>query len=65
MRVAVNRRGKIEVFTDKNDVCFSCSNQTDCPLVEALRSEIVILHYEEIDINQCGLFRKRLNNVKN
>ncbi len=65
MRVAVNKYGGIEVFTDTKDACFSCENKTDCPLVEALRAEIVILHYAEIDIQRCGLFRRSVTNVKN
>jgi hypothetical protein len=59
MRVEVNKYGKIDVFTDINDLCYSCENNTDCPLVEALRADIVFLHYEEIDIKKCGLYRKK------
>lgn len=59
MRVEVNKYGGIDVFTDKEDVCFACENITDCPLVEALRAEIVILHYAEIDIQRCGLLKNK------
>ncbi|MDD3012616.1 MAG: hypothetical protein PHC34_02810 [Candidatus Gastranaerophilales bacterium] len=65
MRVKINKFGGVEVFTDTKDVCFVCGNKIDCPLVEALRAEIVILHYEEIDIQRCGLFKRSINNVKN
>jgi|GEM_PF-1156061 len=64
MRVEVNKQGQIDVFADTKDICYACKNNTDCPLIEALRAEIVFLHYEEIDVQTCGLFRKRLNNVK-
>lgn len=65
MKVEVNKRGKIEVFADKKDVCFECENQANCPLIESLRAEIVIIRYAEVDINSCGLLKKRLNDVKN
>ena len=65
MRAAVNKAGKIDIFADKQDICFDCEIKSDCPLIEALRAEIVILRYEDVDISRCGLFRKRLNNVKN
>lgn len=65
MRVEVNKRGKIDVYADTKDACFSCGNKTDCPLVEALRAEIVVLHYAEIDILRCGLFKRSVTNVKN
>lgn len=59
MRVEVNKYGGIDVFIDKKDVCFACENKTDCPLVEALRAEIVVLHYADVDIQSCGLFKKK------
>lgn len=62
MRVEINKFGGIDVFTDTSDVCFICKNNIDCPLVEALRAEIVILHYEEVDIQKCGLLRRKENN---
>jgi len=65
VRVEVNKFGGIEVFTDRKDVCFACENKVDCPLVEALRAEIVVLHYAEIDIQRCGLFKRSVTNVKN
>lgn len=57
MRVEVNKKGKLDIFTDSNDLCFNCRNKSACPLVEALRTETVFLHYEEIDITKCGLFK--------
>lgn len=65
MRVEVNKYGAIEVYVDTKDNCFDCGNKTDCPLIEALRAEIVVLHYADIDVLKCGMFRKRVNNVKN
>lgn len=64
MRVNVNKYGGIDVFTDKNDLCYSCLNKTECPLVEALRAEIVILRFEEIDVTKCALLKKEVKNVK-
>lgn len=65
MRVEVNKFGGIEVFTDTKDVCYACENISDCPLVEALRAEIVVLHYADIDVLRCGLFKRSISNVKN
>jgi len=58
MRVEVNKFGGIEVYTDRKDNCFSCENVKDCPLVQALQSEMVVLHYAEIDVLRCGLFKR-------
>jgi hypothetical protein len=56
MRLEINSKGKMEVFTGSYDVCFSCANKCDCPFVEALRAEVVIPRYEYIDVKKCGLF---------
>lgn len=65
MKVKANNSGGIDVFTNTDDACFECLNNTDCPLIEALRNELVIMHYEEIEIQKCKLQKKRKNSEVN
>ncbi len=58
MYAIVNNQGKIEVFLNENDVCSVCKNRYKCPLIQAISKEYVFLHYEEVEISQCGLLRK-------
>lgn len=58
MRAELDKRGKLEVHTDSYDLCYSCKNVYKCPLVHAISQEIVILHYSNIEIKDCGLFKK-------
>ena len=57
MRVEVNKKGFIEVFADEGDACYQCDNIFNCPLIQALQAETVILRYNEIDVLKCGLFK--------
>ena len=59
MRVEVSKFGGIDVFADANDVCFACKNVTDCPLIEALQNEVTVLHYENVEVQRCGLFARK------
>ena len=58
MYCTVNNLGYLEVHTDEDDSCFICRNINKCPLIQALSKEYVILHYSEIEISKCGLFKK-------
>jgi hypothetical protein len=49
---------KINVFADEYDLCFFCRNLDVCPLLAALEKEAVILRFENIEVEKCGLFRK-------
>ena len=66
MRVEVSKKGFIEVFADEADSCYKCDNIFNCPLIQALQAETVILRYSEIDVLKCGLFKPlaRRQNVK-
>lgn len=55
MRANLNNRGLIEVKASGQDVCKKCKNLSKCPLIQAIKQEIVILHYEETLIADCGL----------
>lgn len=58
MFAMVNNAGKIEVHTDNFDLCFSCKNLCKCPLVQAISKEYVVLLYSDIEVRDCGLFKK-------
>nr|DAU52966.1 MAG TPA: hypothetical protein [Caudoviricetes sp.] len=58
MYAIVNDLGKLEVHTDNYDLCFTCKNVSKCPLIQALAREYVILHYSDMEIRECGLFKK-------
>lgn len=57
MRVKVNKFNRVEVFLDAHDVCFYCENKLCCPLLKALRGEVVILRYEAITVQNCKFFK--------
>lgn len=58
MYAIVNDKGALEVHTDDNDLCFNCKNLYKCPLLQAVSKEYVFLHYSNIEINVCGLFKR-------
>ena len=59
MRVEINDREELVIYSRKFDLCTTCGNTRDCPLLQALQQEIVILHYGEIEVSECGLYLKR------
>lgn len=61
MYVSVNNEGVIEVFAEEHDKCFTCGEMKDCPLMAALQTEVVILHYEAINIEDCGIYKEMEN----
>lgn len=58
MRVDINDAGSIQVHTNCLDLCFNCKNIYKCPLITALSGEHVIMHYSELVIDECGLYKK-------
>lgn len=57
MYCIVNDEGGLEVHTDTNDICFNCKHLYKCPLIQALSKEYVILHYSNIEIQECGIYK--------
>lgn len=57
MFCTVNNHGNLEVHTDSDDLCFNCKNLYKCPLVQALSNEYVFLHYANVEIKDCALFK--------
>lgn len=58
MKAEINKNGKLEINTNNFDLCYKCKNIYKCPLIQAITKEYVILHYEDIEIKECGLFKK-------
>lgn len=58
MYCIVNDFGDLEVHTEDNDLCNKCKNLHKCPLIQALSKEYVFLHYSDVEVKGCGLFKK-------
>lgn len=58
MYVDIDKKGKLQVHTDYLDLCYCCKNLYKCPLILSIHKEIVILHYSDIEIKECPLFKK-------
>lgn len=58
MRAEINKKGQLSIICEEYDLCQRCKNATKCPLVQAISQEIVILHYSDIAIGECGLYQK-------
>ena len=58
MYALVNDRGNLEIHTDNYDLCYTCKNIRKCPLIQAISKEFVIMHYSDIEIKECGLYKK-------
>lgn len=58
MYCSLSKEGSLKVHTDEKDACFNCKNLTKCPLVQAISREVVIMHYSEMEINECGLYKR-------
>lgn len=58
MYCIVNNNGGLDVYADKPDLCYKCKNFMKCPLVIALTKEYVFLHYSDIEVKECPLFKK-------
>ena len=54
MYCVVNDFGDLEVHTEDNE----CKNLHKCPLIQALSKEYVFLHYSDVEVKGCGLFKK-------
>ena len=59
MRAEIDNDGDLLIFTESYDLCQNCKHINKCPLIQAIRQEIVILHYSDIAVGDCGLYAKR------
>lgn len=58
MRAEINKDGELVIYCEEYDLCLSCKNKKSCPLLQAIKQEIVILHYSDIGVAECGLYQK-------
>lgn len=59
MRAEINKGGKLAIYCEEYDICKNCKKIHECPLIQAISQEIVILHYSEIAISECGLYQTK------
>ncbi len=58
MYCIVNNNGDLEVHTEDTDLCFKCRNLLKCPFLQAIQKEYVVMHYSDIEVKECALFKK-------
>lgn len=58
MYCIVNSNGGLDVYTTQKDLCFKCKNRSKCPLIIGIQEEYVIMHYSDIEVKECALFKK-------
>ena len=46
------------VCLESFDLCCDCKNMIYCPLIQALRQELVIPHYASIAVIECDLYKR-------
>lgn len=59
------KNGKIGF--DKTDQCLGCKNfkpRTTCPLLEALEQKVVSLAIPDVNVQNCSLFQKAFEIVR-
>lgn len=60
MRAEINQNGELTIYCDESyDICANCINKRKCPLIQAISQEIVILHYSDVAIGECGLYKRK------
>ena len=59
MQVIFNDNDELGVCFDEYDLCVKCKNVKKCPLIQALTQELVILHYADIAVCECGLYKQK------
>ena len=58
MFATVNDENELEVHATDADLCFRCQNLYICPLIQAIYKDYVFLHYSDLEVKECGLFKK-------
>ena len=56
MLVFINNQGEIVVKTEDTDQCIKCQLDQDCPLINALYTEVATLTSGSLEVNNCGLY---------
>lgn len=58
MYCIVNDNKDLEVHVTKTDLCFKCKYLSKCPFLNAIQDEYVVMHYSDIDVKDCGVFKR-------
>lgn len=58
MYCIVNNDSGLDVYVTKKDLCYKCKNLNKCPLFISIQEEYVILHYSDIEIKECAMFKR-------
>ena len=58
MYCIVNDNKDLEVHVTNTDLCFKCKYLSKCPLLTAIQDEYVVMHYSDIDVKDCGVFKR-------
>jgi len=53
-----NFDNKISLYAEEEDLCYICSHVEECPLLSALQDEAVVLRYESIEVENCGMYKE-------
>ncbi len=56
MYAQINNNSELDVFAEETDKCYLCRNMNKCPLMATIKNEIVILRFEAMAIEECGMF---------
>lgn len=59
MYAFINDDENLEVRISGNDSCYFCKNIYKCPLIQSITKEYVIMHYSEMEVTKCGLFKRK------
>ena len=65
MRPYINEKGKLCITANNNELCIQCTNQEQCPLVQAFFEETIIARYGEVIIKKCGFFAPKKLQIPN
>lgn len=58
MYALVNDDAELDLYAEESDLCYVCSNMCFCPLMAALKNEVVILRFEAMGVESCALFKE-------
>jgi len=48
----------VNVYAEEEDLCYLCCYVDICPLLAAVQNEAVVLRYESIGIEKCGMYEE-------
>ena len=51
-----NFNQELNLYAEYEDLCYICRNVEFCPLLAAIQQEAVVLRYESIGVDNCGMY---------